>query len=336
MNDTEYGTGEGNVRTVSEILEDLKESQQQNDGGSLVDKVKNSVSSAVKGTAKSAASGVKSVASSAVSGVSSIAKSVVKEAVLGDTGDAKDEKNADFSFMNSKGGTILKAVAGIAAVAVGGAVVSNAAQQKSEEKQETPAETTDEKDSVSVPDMNNLSAQEQIVENNKRNGRSTKVMTYTDEQVESMSENDLSKLHGHTMFLANKSNPKLLDYGKQLVANQFGVLAGIAKPVRTVASKVLPDNDIFADVNFGGDDIQFAFNSAPAYEEQKSPDISALYDDKTSETVKAEEAFERVDESKVSDTPKETVEEKMARFAAMADAIAPSQQHENDLSYGFM
>lgn len=303
MADSGHGTSPDDVRSVSQIIEDY-ENQDAEGKESIGTKIKNTFSSVAKSTGKK----VKAV-DTASSAVSEAVTNGVASAVLGD--DAKS-----FSFMNSKGGGVVKTVAGIAATAVGGKLIAGMFDKSDEAEADN---NTEKQESVSVPSKANLDNQQKIIEENKAKGRDSKYLTYTDEQIDKMSDNDLAKLSSHPMFAENPQNATLFEFGKNLFEQEFGKLAGVAVQAAQGVSKVLTDNKPHEEdfgVEFTEDTLAEAFSDSQPAEEQ-TPDISTVYEEEP-ETVE----------------PEESAEDIIARRAAMADEIAPSEP-ASDMEYQF-
>lgn len=310
------------ARSVSQILEDLKkekqQAKQQSDG--VANKVKNFFTSAAKKTGSKVANKATDIASDA-------AVKGVETAVFG----------SSFSGMNPKG-SIIKTAIGFAGTVGGIKAISeflkddDSAEKPKEEsvsddfidtsnEEKTEEKAGEKEDKLYVPDEANLDAQAGIAGANAKKGRPTKIMPFTEKQLEKMDHDQLGRINPRRLFVGNNDSPTLFDYSKQAFANMYGPLANIAPPAVKSAGKVLQaTNAGFADFE---ESLADAFEQSPSFEE-----YAAEYQD-TPET-------ETPETEAVPAAPEKSNEDKTAERIAMADEIAPSAEPEieSDFSFG--
>lgn len=201
-------------RSVEEILEDERERkarEEQQGGPGLGEQLMDDMESKAKQGIRKA---VNSVVDKATDVVGSTVKKAAEKTVEATTG--VDVSN------NGKGiaGKIISGIAGAAGAKIIGTVASNFSDNKSDK-------------STYLPASQNLANQEAILNSNNQSGRKSKMLTFTDEQIESMSDADKQRLLGHECFIKNPDGETYKQVQLESMQSIYGMLEITSLPANT-------------------------------------------------------------------------------------------------------
>lgn len=258
-----HGTSESDIRSIEEIINDYEGGQTSvfDDLSNAYNKAKSTASKISKFTDK-VGNAADKVTDKVTDAATKAGKNVAETAV---------ESALGVDIDTSSGSGLLKTAAGVALTYAGSKAfdyftgkddeakaasgTENAQETISKPEKDGKPETESkpdsssksERDSMHVAADNNLAAQEQIVNRNRQSGKISKLLTYTDSQVEEMKNDSfsLSKLSNHKSFLSNSDNPVVKKFEELSSVSQYGELSAvniISKGANYISKKLYPVN----------------------------------------------------------------------------------------------